>query len=218
MSGTKYDQGKVRMDLIPTELLEGVGKVLTFGATKYNEDDWRGFKPADHKRLIGAAMRHMEAYRGGEYLDPESCLPHLAHIATNCGFLLALDKQDDTWNALHNLISQLTESGEQFDVVLAIARGGLVPATYIAHALGVSNIVSCKSIPPSFSEDTRVLIVDDIADSGTTLMQLTDSMVNKYRVATIFKRFDTVYEPDFYGQEIKHKNWVTFPWEIKNAN
>ena len=97
--GKKFDVGKTRLELIPTELIKGVGEVLTFGAQKYDADNWRKFKKEDHRRLVGAAMRHLEAYRNGEYLDNESGLPHLAHAATNMGFLLALDKPYDTWGS-----------------------------------------------------------------------------------------------------------------------
>lgn len=92
--GMKFDDGKTRLELIPTELIEGVGRVLTFGAQKYEAENWRNFTEADFPRLVGASMRHMEKYRRGEVFDPESGLPHLAHLATNLGFLLALDKRN----------------------------------------------------------------------------------------------------------------------------
>lgn len=97
--GMKFDMGKTRLELIPTELIDGVGRVLTFGASKYEAENWRNFTEADFPRLVGASMRHMEAYRRGEVIDPESGLPHLAHIATNMGFLLTLDKRNKDGNS-----------------------------------------------------------------------------------------------------------------------
>lgn len=223
MEGTKFDKGKTRLELIPTELIQGVGEVLTFGAQKYEAYNWRKFKPEDHKRLVGAAMRHLEAYRGGEYLDPESGLPHLAHVATNMGFLLALDKpSSDTWKALDKLIAKLkTEFSGLMkpDVVLAITRGGLVPATYIAHALGIANIQCCRNNPPSFDgTNTFVLIVDDISDSGDTLRDIVKQIKCEHTTATIFKRYNTKFEPDYFGVEVTTDEWITFPWENKNDN
>lgn len=220
MEGKKYDAGKNRLELIPTELIEGVGKVLTFGAQKYEAENWRKFKKEDHKRLIGAAMRHLEQYRKGEYTDPESGLPHLAHVATNMGFLLALDKPIDTWKALDSLIVKLKASkGGLYKPthILAIARGGLVPATYIAHALGVSTIECCREVPPMYNLSDDVLIVDDISDSGDTLAQLVVKLNCNYTTATVFKRFNTSFEPDYFGEEILTDDWITFPWEVKNV-
>lgn len=92
--GLRYNGGKNRLDLIPCSLIDGVGRVLTFGAQKYAPDNWRKFNQQQVKECIGSAMRHIEQYRQGNWLDPESGLPHLAHAATNLGFILELHKED----------------------------------------------------------------------------------------------------------------------------
>lgn len=92
--GLRHNDGKNRLDLIPCSLIDGVGRVLTFGAKKYEADNWRKFTPQQVKECIGSAMRHIEQYRQGNWLDPESGLPHLAHAATNLGFILELHKED----------------------------------------------------------------------------------------------------------------------------
>jgi hypothetical protein len=85
--GTKYDNGKLRMDLLPFEALEEVAKVLTFGAKKYDDHNWRkGFK---YSRLLGAALRHLSAFAQGEDFDKESGETHLAHAACCILFLLS---------------------------------------------------------------------------------------------------------------------------------
>ena len=94
MGGTKHDKGKNRLELIPTELIENVGKVMTHGAKKYGDYNWKGFCKSDIDRLTGAAMRHLEAYRKGEWFDEESGLPHIAHCAANCGFLLYVHSEE----------------------------------------------------------------------------------------------------------------------------
>lgn len=84
--GTKHDQGKVRLELIPSDALEEIGKVLTFGAEKYNANNWRqGF---NHTRLFGAILRHLHAWNRGEDIDPESGIAHLAHAGCGLMFLL----------------------------------------------------------------------------------------------------------------------------------
>lgn len=85
MSGTKYDQDKPRMDLLDADALEGVAKVLTFGAQKYAAHNWRG--GINNSRLLAAMLRHIFAIMRGEYIDPESNLPHVDHVGCCWMFL-----------------------------------------------------------------------------------------------------------------------------------
>lgn len=82
----KDDAGKARLDLLPFEALDEVGKVLEFGARKYAAHNWRaGFQ---WSRPQAAMLRHMFAFARGEDNDPETGLSHLAHAACNVLFLL----------------------------------------------------------------------------------------------------------------------------------
>ena len=83
--GVKFDQDKPRMDLLDAEALEGLAKVLTFGANKYAAHNWRG--GLEYSRLIGALLRHVFAIQRGELLDPESGLPHIDHAGCCWMFL-----------------------------------------------------------------------------------------------------------------------------------
>lgn len=85
MTGTKYDQEKPRMDLLDADALEGLAKVLTFGANKYAAHNWR--KGVSNSRLIAALMRHLFAISRGEEIDPESGLPHIDHLGCCWMFL-----------------------------------------------------------------------------------------------------------------------------------
>lgn len=83
--GIKYDDGKARLDLIPYESLEGLGKVLAYGAKKYAEANWA--KGIDYSRLIAAALRHLNQFNAGIDVDAESGLSHVHHAACNLAFL-----------------------------------------------------------------------------------------------------------------------------------
>lgn len=83
--GIKYDQDKPRMDLLDAEALEGLAKVLTFGAKKYASHNWRG--GINYSRLMAALLRHSFAILRGEYIDPESGLPHIDHVGCCWMFL-----------------------------------------------------------------------------------------------------------------------------------
>lgn len=86
LAGRKNDDGKVRLDLLPTEALEEIAKVLTFGAKKYAAHNWRrGFV---WSRTVAAMLRHLYAWMRGEDKDPESGLSHMAHVGCNVLFLL----------------------------------------------------------------------------------------------------------------------------------
>lgn len=88
--GRKDDQGKRRYGLIPHGALGALADVLTFGAKKYAPENWR--KVANwRERYYDATIRHLEAWRAGEYLDPETGLPHLAHALACLVFLYELD-------------------------------------------------------------------------------------------------------------------------------
>lgn len=84
--GTKYDNDKVRLDLMPIQALMEVGRVMTFGATKYEDNNWR--KGMRWGRLIAASLRHIFAWLRGETYDPETKINHLAHACVNLLFIL----------------------------------------------------------------------------------------------------------------------------------
>jgi len=94
----KYDGGKPRLELIDPEFILGVGKVLTFGAEKYEDDNWKKATPADRKRSTGSLLRHTMAYQKGEMIDPESGLEHLYHMATNIMFMSWYDMEAEKKN------------------------------------------------------------------------------------------------------------------------
>ena len=86
--GLKYDQGKVRMDLLDPYAIEQLAQVLTFGATKYAAWNWANGIP--YSRLTAALLRHTFAFLKGETVDPESGLHHIAHAMCCCMFILGL--------------------------------------------------------------------------------------------------------------------------------
>lgn len=91
-AGIKHDDGKPMLALLPIEALIEVGKVMTFGATKYQAHNWRlGFK---FSRVSSAALRHLFAWIAGEDKDPETGLSHLAHAAACVLFLLTYTLQN----------------------------------------------------------------------------------------------------------------------------
>jgi hypothetical protein len=85
--GLKYDNAKLRVELLPVGALLEVAEVMTFGAQKYGADNWQNVTP--RRRYYGAALRHLFARARGEVDDPESGFPHLAHAACCVLFMLS---------------------------------------------------------------------------------------------------------------------------------
>ncbi|MEO5939946.1 MAG: phosphoribosyltransferase family protein [Candidatus Limnocylindrales bacterium] len=106
---------------------------------------------------------------------------------------VAIDKDIVTWDALADMVAELaTKVRGEYDVMLAITRGGLVPAGMLAYRLAIRNILVAaveyyddEGQPgphPTFLQfpadpllrGQRVLVVDEVWDSGTTIHAVTE--------------------------------------------
>lgn len=95
--GTKFDKDpmlKPRIGLVPLRAMWEIGKVMTDGAKKYSEFNWKG--GLKYSRLYDAALRHIIQFIEGEDVDPESGLHHLGHAACCITMLLemTMDRPD----------------------------------------------------------------------------------------------------------------------------
>lgn len=88
--GVKFDEGKLRFDLLPPHALEKLVEVYTYGARKYADRNWE--KGMAWSRTFGAIMRHAWKFWKGEDYDKESGLHHMAHAAFNCLALVEYTK------------------------------------------------------------------------------------------------------------------------------
>ena len=93
ITGRKDDKEKNRLDLIEPEFIEGIGEVLTFGADKYEPNNWQNVEDAKN-RYYAAALRHLMAWRKGEKTDPESGFSPLDHVACNIMFLKHFEREE----------------------------------------------------------------------------------------------------------------------------
>ncbi len=82
----KFDYGKLRYDLIPYDCIEKLTEVYTFGASKYQSNNWR--KGMKWSRLYRATFSHLFSSFRGEDIDEDSSLLHLSQVIWNCNSLL----------------------------------------------------------------------------------------------------------------------------------
>jgi dATP/dGTP diphosphohydrolase len=100
--GTKFDNDKLRVDLIPVVGLLQQARVYSIGARKYSDHNWRnGLK---WSRIIGAMFRHMLLFMAGESIDSDDGQHHLASVAWGANTLMEYEfthkELDDRYIAL----------------------------------------------------------------------------------------------------------------------
>ena len=157
------------------------------------------------------------------------------------------DREELTWElfgtASRELSAQVVASGWVPDLIIAVARGGLIPAGAISYAIGVKAMGSMNVefytgigetlaepvvLPPLMDASElpgkKVLVVDDVADSGKTLrlvmellrhegLQLGGASVPvEARSACIYLKPRSVHRPDYVWRETD--KWINFPWSV----
>lgn len=88
-NGVKYDEGKLRYDLIPPEAMEALAHIYTMGAVKYGPNNWE--RGMSWSRIIGALFRHLYSWIKGDEIDKESGKSHLWHVLWNVAALVTYE-------------------------------------------------------------------------------------------------------------------------------
>lgn len=157
-----------------------------------------------------------------------------------------MEKEVLSWSdfggASRALARQIHDSGWSPDLVVAIARGGLIPGGALAYALDKKTIGSFNVefytgegttlteplILPPFMEVSeqlgqRLLLVDDVADSGKTLQKVVSLLGDEgvpdrfgnnirfeVRTAVLYLKPRSILTPDYYWRTTSQ--WISFPW------
>jgi hypoxanthine phosphoribosyltransferase len=142
-----------------------------------------------------------------------------------------------SWNDIEDLVKRLVKKlPNDYDCLLVVTRGGMIPAALISQKLGIRNILVAavmyytgpnKTLPEplflQFPEDPlvagkRILVIDDVWDSGTTAVAVTDRLARagaKAEVAVLhYKPARSCFpdrRPNYYIEETSA--WIVYPWQ-----
>jgi len=141
-----------------------------------------------------------------------------------------------TWEgfgiAIRELAQQVVDDGFRPDLILSITRGGLVPTGAISYAMGIKNLhiinvefytgvderlpmpVVLPPVPAGVAlSGQKVLIVDDVADTGETLNTVHEfcgEHVAEARTAVLYEKPQSVVKCDYVWKHTSE--WISFPW------
>ncbi len=143
--------------------------------------------------------------------------------------------QDEFVDAVHDLAGQIAKTGWRPSFLIGIGRGGLVPAVFLSHATGLPTLsVDYSSQVPDFAAEPllklarrtqqgeRLLFIDDINDTGRTIVHLRAVLVAagavqpNIRFATLIDNIRSSARVEYAARVIDRavtKNWFVFPWE-----
>lgn len=109
---------------------------------------------------------------------------------------------------IDNVVKDLKKRGIKPTGVYGPPRGGLIFATLLSYKM---------DIPLLLNASKGCVIIDDIADSGRTLLHFTenDTQFNKYYITTMYYHERSVVKPDYY-MHLKKDRWIVYPYEYDN--
>ena len=151
------------------------------------------------------------------------------------------ERETLTWDgfgaASRDLAREILADGFVPEVVVAIARGGLLPAGSVAYGLGVKNCgalnvefytgigtvldapeVLRPALDTEYLGGRKVLLVDDVADSGRTLALAVKMLRERgadMRSVVIYTKPTTIIQPDYSWKETSL--WIDFPWSAQGT-
>ncbi len=148
--------------------------------------------------------------------------------------------QFQTWaeqgQDIYTLARQIVESGEKFDRVIALAKGGLTFSRSLVDYLNIEDVSSLhiefynnintpgampvitQSIPVSLKSE-KVLLFDDLVDSGKTMQTAMQYLhhrgIASLKTAVFFHKPHSTIRPDFFVKEVNA--WIIFPNEVRET-
>ena len=142
------------------------------------------------------------------------------------------------WRQMEKLTTHLAEKiHKRYSVIIGLNRGGLVPSVLLSHITktkhGVVSIESYQgrkktskhkldyhvSMIGKLNPKTKVLMVDDISDTGESLKKIIQVMKKlgcdpkNIDTATLYYKSKSCFVPTYYAKHTSDSDWIEFPWQ-----
>lgn len=132
----------------------------------------------------------------------------------------------DTWNKFKitpikfeediiKLAKQIPKN--KYKYIVSIPRGGCVIGVYLSHLCNLDYLDPIQLLDYHHSETdlSKILIVDDLVDTGVTLQKLQKIMMLPDS-AVLYYKPRSVIIPTYYTEIVTNTDWIVFPWELTN--
>jgi hypoxanthine phosphoribosyltransferase len=117
---------------------------------------------------------------------------------------------------------KIRRSNKEYDAILGITNGGIIPARLMARELNndyiqlipVRHKKLYKEEMPLLLKDKKYLIIDEIYDTGYTFFKVYDAVkIFDCDFAFLMSRYEHNSRGIYIGKVLNHNNWIVFPWE-----
>lgn len=139
------------------------------------------------------------------------------------------------YSMLKKLVNNLITNGFEPDFIIGLSKGALIPAAILSDRLGVEcrvvgvhyykNIYDVEKTPkivqhiPNRVDGKKILLVDDVSDTGQTLKFIKEYLFEKgaveIKTCTLHYKPWSVLKPDYYVEETS--TWIIYPWEMNET-
>lgn len=135
----------------------------------------------------------------------------------------------------YRLAAMILDAGIDVDVIVAISRGGLIPARIVSDILGVDEFITIRSKlwstgvqirkEPEISvheklevKGFKTLVVDEVVDTGKTMDRtvklLSDLGARSVKTAVLHYKSTSIFKPDYYVEKLYEPAWIYYPWSL----
>jgi len=154
--------------------------------------------------------------------------------------VIGVEYEVPTWNQIYDMLQvqaqKIRDSHYKPEIIVGIARGGLVPARILMDLLDTGSFaiiqieyyqgINMPGAQPILKQclnteisGKNILLVDDVSDGGRSLQlarkHLQEKGAGEVKIATLYIKPQTITLSDFFEKQTSH--WIVFPWDIKET-
>lgn len=141
----------------------------------------------------------------------------------------------DVIDLCYKLAIDIANSGYEPDVIVAVLRGGVVPALLLSDILGIEELYAMRikhwgiaeevyttpiveQLPQRRLKGAKVVLVDEVVDTGKTITKATEELkklgASEVRSAVLHFKTTSTISPDYYAAKLDKWVWIFYPWSL----